>query len=74
MNRSTLIAVSKWMWYLCPCQVRGQGEVKNVILDVDAWIEKTRRKNASSLPKTEMPYAVLALSSPCERAATKIKE
>ena len=41
-----------------------QVEVKNVILEVDTWIEKTRRKNASSPPKTEMPYAVLALLSP----------
>ena len=71
MNRSTSIAVSKWMWCLCPCQVRVQVEVENVILDVGAWIEKTRKNNASSPSKTEVLYAVLAPSSPCERIVTK---
>ena len=42
MNRSTPIAFSKWMWCLCSCQVRAQVEVENVILDVNAWTEKTR--------------------------------
>ena len=65
--------VSKWMWCLCPCQVRAQVEVENTILDVDAWIEKTRKNNVSSPSKTEMPYVVLAPLSPCERTATKIK-
>jgi len=72
MNRSTLIAVSKWMRSLCPCQVRCQVEARNAILDVDAWIEK-RKNDASSPSKTRMLYVVLALSSPCERTATKIK-
>ena len=51
----------------------GHRKKKNTILDVDAWTEKTRKNNASSPSKTEMPYAVLAPLSPCERTATKIK-
>ena len=61
-KRSTPIAVSKWMSCLCPCQAWGPVVEKNTTLDVDAWIEKTRKKNASSPSKTEMPYAVLAPS------------
>ena len=48
------------MWCLCPCQARGPVVEKNTTLDVDAWIEKTRKNNASSPSTTEMPYAVLA--------------
>ena len=51
----------------------GSGRGKNTTLDVDAWTEKTRRNDASSPSKTEMPYAVLAPLSPWERTATKIK-
>ena len=51
----------------------GSGRGKNTTLDVDAWTEKTRKNDASSPSKTEMPYAVLAPLSPCERTATKIK-
>ena len=73
MNPLTPIAVSKWMSCLCPCQARGPVVEKNTTLDVDAWIAKTRKNNASSPSKTEKPYAVLAPLSPCERTATKIK-
>ena len=73
MNRSTPIAVSNWMWCLCPCQVRVQVEVENVILDDDALIEKTRKNDASSPSTTDMLYAVLEPSLPCERIVTKIK-
>ena len=52
---------------------RVQVEVNNAILDVDAWIDRTRKSNASSPLTTEMLYAVLALLSPCERTATKVK-
>ena len=65
--------VFKWMWCFCPCQAQGPVVEKNTTLDVDAWTEKTRRNDASSPSKTEMPYAVLAPLSPCERTATKIK-
>ena len=51
----------------------GYREKKNTILVVCVWTEKTRRNDASSPSKTEMPYAVLAPLSPCERTATKIK-
>jgi len=46
---------------------------KNTILVFCVWTEKTRKNDASSPSKTEMPYAVLAPLSPCERTATKIK-
>ena len=36
-------------------------------------LRKPRKNDASSPSKTEMPYAVLAPSSPCERTAIKIK-
>ena len=52
MNLSTPIAVSKWMWCLCPCQARVQVEDKSAILDV--WTEKTRKNDASSPSNTEM--------------------
>ena len=39
---------------LCLCQARVQVIVKKIILDVNIWIEKTRKNNASSLSKTEM--------------------
>ena len=57
----------------CPCQVRVQVIAKNIILDVNAWIEKTRKNNASSPSETEMLYAVLAPLSPCEGTVTKIQ-
>ena len=41
--------------------------------DVYAWIETTRKRNASSLFETETPYAVLALLSPCVPIAIKIR-
>ena len=41
---------------------RGPVVEKNTTLDVDAWTEKTRKNNASSPSKTEIPYAVLAPS------------
>ena len=69
----TPIAVSTWMWYLCPCQAQGPIIVKNIILDVDAWIEKTRKNDASSPSKTRIDCVALAPLSPCERTATKIK-
>ena len=51
----------------------GHRKKKTTILVVCFWIEKTRKNDASSPSKTEMPYAVLAPLSPCERTATKIK-
>ena len=59
---------------VCPCQVRVQVEVTDTTLDVGVWTEKTRKKDASSPSKTEMHYAVLAPSSPCECIVTKGKE
>ena len=53
MNRITPIAVSKWMWCLCPCQAQVQVETRKAILDVDAWIEKTTKNDASSLLTTD---------------------
>ena len=53
MNRLTPIAVSKWMWCLCPCQAQVQVEARKAILDVDAWIEKTRKNDASSPSTTD---------------------
>ena len=73
MNHSTPIAVFMWLYCLWPCQARVQVEVSNAILDVDAWIDRTRKSNALSPLTTEMLYAVLALLSPCERTATKVK-
>ena len=49
------------------------GRRKNTILVVCVWTKKTRKNDASSPSKTEMPYAVLAPFSPCEPTATKIK-
>ena len=51
----------------------GHRKKKNTILVVCVWIEKTRKKNASSPSKTETLYAVLVPLSPCERTAIKIK-
>ena len=74
MSPSTPNAVSKRMWCLCPCEVRVQVEVTDTTLDVGVWTEKTRKEDASSPSKTEMHYAVLAPSSPCECIVTKGKE
>ena len=56
-----------------PCLAEGPVDVNNTILVDCVWIERIRKKNASSLSETEMPYAVPVLSSPCERTVTKIK-
>ena len=56
-----------------PCQAQGRVIVKNTILDVCVWIEKTRKNDASFPSKTEMRYVALALSSPCERIVTKTR-
>ena len=70
MNRSTLIAVSTWMLYLCLCQARVQVIVINIILDVDAWIEKTRRNDESS-PSTTValccPRAMVTMRAYCHK-------
>ena len=73
MKPSTPIAVSKWMWCLYPCLAEGPVDVNNTILVDCVWIERIRKNNASSPSETEMPYAVPALSSPCEPIAIKIK-
>ena len=61
------------MWCLSPCLVQGLVDIKNAILVDYAWIEKIRKKDVLSLFETEMPYAVLARSSPCVPTAIKIK-
>ena len=71
MNLSSPIAVSKWMWCLCPCQARVQVEDKNAILDVGVWTDKTRKNDASSPSNTEMRYVVLMPSLPCEPIVRK---
>ena len=73
MKPSTPIAVSKWMWCLSPCPAQGPVDINNAILVDCVWIETTKKTNASSPSETEMPYAVPALSSPCEPTAIKIK-
>ena len=61
------------MFVLMPGPGSSHHKKKNTILVVCVWIEKTRKNDASSPSKTEMPYAVLAPLSPCERTAIKIK-
>ena len=73
MKPSTPIAGSKWMWCLSPCPAQGPVDINNAMWDVYAWIESTRKNDASSPSKTEIPYAVLVLLSPCEPIAIKIK-
>ena len=55
------------MFVLMPGPGSSHHKKKNTILVVCVWIEKTRKNDASSPSKTEMPYAVLAPLSPCER-------
>ena len=58
---------------MSPCPARGLVDINNAMWDVYAWIESTRKSNASSPSKTEIPYVVPVLLSPCVLIAIKIK-
>ena len=59
MNRSTPIAVSKWMWCLCPCQARGP-----VVEKIQPWTSMPgSRKQEKTMHRHHQQQRCLMLCS-----------